>query len=103
MIPRLQRFYGGDPERWLEIPSWLFWVYARMEPVLFARESIHRINETSAAYGTMEEQGRREFQRNLMELSRGVKKPEQVAMRPSSPEEMAAIMGQTDTAFKIED
>ena len=42
-IPRLQRFYGGDPERWPDIPLLLLASYVRSEGYLSDLEQIDRV------------------------------------------------------------
>jgi hypothetical protein len=90
----LQLFYGGDPRCWLEIPTWLFWAFVRMMPVLQARESIQRINEGVYASGNMKEEAGRDFIRDLERLAARAQEgtiPE--ARRPGSLVEMTRLLG----------
>jgi hypothetical protein len=93
LIPRLQRFYGGNPAKWLELPGWLFWVYARMMPVIHARESIHRINEMIYAAGNMKEESGRAFIGDLQRIAaRAYEGSSAVAERPRSMEDMQRML-----------
>jgi hypothetical protein len=40
LIPELQVFYHGDPERWLEVPEPLLSAYVEMLPILRAEAAL---------------------------------------------------------------
>lgn len=84
MIPRLQRFYGGDPERWLEIPVPVLAAYAEMYLRLDAEDRQARITDTGLGFGNVEETEAREVMATLARLT-GRK------ARPADRGELAAM------------
>lgn len=52
-MARLQRFYGGDPERWLHLPSALVRCYARAVPRLDAGEMLQRVTASALGMGNV--------------------------------------------------
>lgn len=43
IIPRLQAFYGGDPEAWFNTPGWVLTAYMDMLPQLHAERQLSAI------------------------------------------------------------
>lgn len=89
MIPRLQRFYGGSPERWHQMPTWLFTVYAKMRPRLEAEEQLDALAVFQVAGGRqVDNKTYDEFRTGLIEKAKAATtKP----YRPKSLEEMASL------------
>jgi hypothetical protein len=54
VIPELQAFYGGDVERWLDMPIPLLECYAEMKPRLEANENIRAANIVALGMGNLE-------------------------------------------------
>ena len=72
MIPRLQRFYGGNPERWHEIPVWLLVAYNAMLPRLQAEETLAQLGLMQAGGGRhTAEKDLKAYVRNLERQARG--------------------------------
>lgn len=40
LVPRLQAFYGGDPERWFNLPLWALTAYLKMLTPLKAEQQL---------------------------------------------------------------
>ncbi len=53
IIPRLQRFYGGNITDWLNIPFKLLNAYATMLPIIEAGESLSNITTHAVASGSI--------------------------------------------------
>lgn len=53
MIPRLQKFYAGDPERWWQMPVALLRVFVRMLPQLMAEHALQETRQHMIASGNM--------------------------------------------------
>ena len=58
IIPRLQRFYGGNPGEWLSLPVGTIELFAKMLPRLRAEENIEAWQIASTAAGTLERNDR---------------------------------------------
>lgn len=82
----MQRFYGGDPERWISMPIALFRAYAQMLPRLLAEERLTAIDTTALAYGRFR---KLDEQRAIAQLQRATTGPRKV--KPSL--EQIAAMG----------
>jgi hypothetical protein len=89
----MQSFYGGHPQDWVKIPTWLFWMYAKMMPELMAQASIQRINEMSFATGKMDKRKSFTFIDKLQAQAAGLDPNDRRAYRPKSIEEMAGLLG----------
>jgi hypothetical protein len=48
IVPRLQAFFGGDPEAWFHQPAWVIRTYMRMLPALQAERQLAAIEAASA-------------------------------------------------------
>lgn len=76
------------------MPSRKLWWFVEQMPVLQARESIMRINETAYAFGSFSKEDGSTYMHELRVTAAGVDKPiEQVAPRPTSMAEMAKALG----------
>ena len=53
ILPRLQRFYGGNITDWLNIPFKLLNAYATMLPIIEAEESLSTITIHAVASGSI--------------------------------------------------
>ena len=64
-VARLQRFYGGDPERWLDTRFGLTEALCKWLPRLQAEETMLEIRTVMLATGHMKEEHANEFLRDL--------------------------------------
>ncbi len=53
-MPALQRFYGGNPDAWLEMPLNLLRIFSNEMQELRARESLNMLTIMSLAFGGVE-------------------------------------------------
>ena len=60
-VPRLQRFYGGTAQSWLNLPNYIVDAYQNELPALAAEESIDRINCFAVGGGWMEEASAKKY------------------------------------------
>ena len=70
MIPRLQRFYGGDPAAWLDCPFALLRAYADQLPKLAAQDQLSQIASVSVGTNNAKKAQSRRIQRNLQKEAR---------------------------------
>jgi hypothetical protein len=61
LIPRLQRFFGGRLEEWLELPLRWLNAYAEMLPRLRAEESMRAVTEIQLGEGRLTDESRDEI------------------------------------------
>jgi|GEM_PF-6155107 len=57
-IPYLQRFYGGDPERWFHMESWMLELYITELPRVQAREALWQVRNIALGAGTIRKEER---------------------------------------------
>lgn len=65
----MQRFYGGDPAGWLDMPMGMLEAYSRMLPRIEAQESLRAIDNTAAGMGTMKKEDQRAYRRALARIA----------------------------------
>lgn len=73
----MQRFYGGDPERWVQIKPPLLSAYAQMLPRLEASEHLSHIEAHTLSNAGKEARGR------IAELERQAEGPRRKVRRAS--------------------
>jgi hypothetical protein len=84
VIPALQRFYGGSPLDWLEVPLPLVGAYALAMRGLQAQESMLMCEVVAMGSGTLEKSDARRIQDGWREAIGGA------AHKPPSPEFLAS-------------
>lgn len=67
-MPALQRFYGGDPDAWLEMPLNLLRIFSNEMQRLRARESLNMLTIVSLAFGGVEQKQADTIMRNWHNL-----------------------------------
>lgn len=90
MIPRLQRFFGGDPAWWLyEAPGALVRAFMAMLPRLDAEEALGRASVQALGSGSMKKRDAMKLERQLRRAANGGASVR--AARPSTAQ--LAMMG----------
>ncbi len=65
IIPRLQIFYKGDPDRWLHMPIKFLGPYIAMHPILQAEEALQDITNIAVGTGSLKKEDIKEIMREL--------------------------------------
>ena len=70
LIPRLQRFYGGDPGQWLRLPLALIHWYADALAPLQAEECLRQMTIVAMGSGSMDQDEWKDIKRRWEETAR---------------------------------
>ncbi len=82
----LQRFYGGDPDRWFDLPMPILNAYLTMLSRLQARERLSGMNVIGLAVGGAEDLEARQLLTQWQQAAHLEK-----TVRPASPAELAEL------------
>jgi hypothetical protein len=94
VIPALQRFYGGAPQDWMQVPLVLLNAFAVAMPRLQAQESLLMTEVVAMGMGNLEKSDARRLQERWRELALGA------SARPGPPS--AEFLASKGIGFKRE-
>ena len=91
MIPQLQRFYGGDPAIWLNMPFDYFMLYVEEIDRIKAQETLSLIKSISLGNGLMKTP---DYSRTMNQLERTASAREAVIAKGSVKDQIATASGE---------
>lgn len=92
-VARLQRFYGGEPAAWLDLPGWLLRAFGELLPVLRAEEALEAVSVLAVGTGAARRQDAQAAIRRWHREASRAGGGEDVRTSPEGARNLMAAMG----------